>query len=249
MKVAALYDIHGNLPALDAVLAEVIDEGCDMVVVGGDVVPGPMPADCIARLRALPVEVRYIVGNGEVDVLRCRQGQTPERVPVAFHEGLRWCGAALTEETARWMSTWPVTTRHEMEGLGRVLFCHATPRGENEVFTERTPEAQLLPAFDSVAADVVVCGHTHMAFDRSVGGIRVINPGSVGMPFGARGAFWASLGSDGVTMRRTVYDLAAAREAMEGTGYPDAAIMRLESPPEASAMIAAFERVAVGRAD
>ena len=245
MKVAALNDIHGNLPALDAVLAEVITEGCDMVVVGGDVVPGPMPAACIARLRQLHIEVRYVVGNGEVDVLRFRQGQTPERVPAAFHEGLRWCGDALSEETANWIATWPLTTRHKIEGLGRILFCHATPRDENEVFTEKTPEERLLPVLEEVEADVVVCGHTHMQFRRDVGSRRVVNAGSVGMPYGAPGAFWAVLDAEGVHLRRTKYDLTAAAASLARTGYPDHAVMRLVEPPDADTMRGALEAAAL----
>ncbi|MDX1494843.1 MAG: metallophosphoesterase family protein, partial [Longimicrobiales bacterium] len=161
MRLAALYDIHGNLPALEAVLREVAAEEVDLVVVGGDVVPGPMPAPCLERLRSLPMPVRFLAGNGEVDVLRFRAGEAPTRVPGAFHPGMRWCARALDDEAADWLSGWPRTQRVVVSGIGDVLFCHATPRDENEIFTERTPEERLVPIFQPTGADVVVCGHTH----------------------------------------------------------------------------------------
>lgn len=249
MKIAALYDVHGNLPALEAVLADVAEEGFDAVVVGGDVVPGPMPEACLSRLRELGPLARFIRGNGEVDVLRFRVGESPARVPDAFHPGMRWCADRLDEEAARWMSDWPLTECFDVEGLGSVLFCHATPEDENEIFTERTPEDRLLPVFEGVDASVVVCGHTHIPFDRQVGPLRVVNAGSVGMPFGRRGAFWVSMGPGGLTLRRTEYDLAAATSSAVATGYPDAALLRLEEPPDAEAMIDVFERVALGGGD
>ncbi|MBT8487243.1 MAG: metallophosphoesterase family protein [Gemmatimonadetes bacterium] len=249
MRIAALYDVHGNLPALEAVLAEVVGEGFDALVVGGDVVPGPMPDACLSRLRKLGPLARFIRGNGEVDVLRFHGGESPSRVPEAFHTGMRWCADRIDDEAVRWMKGWPLTVRFDVEGLGSVLFCHATPRDENEIFTERTPEDRLLPIFEGLDASVLICGHTHIPFDRRVGGLRVVNAGSVGMPFGRRGAFWVSIGPDGVTLRRTDYDLAAATRAAAATGYPDAAIMRLEDPPDAGTMIDAFERVALGGRD
>lgn len=248
VRVAALFDVHGNLPALNAVLDEVASEGFDVVLVGGDVLPGPMPDGCLRRLRDLGDRARFIRGNGDVDVVRMRSGESVARVPEAFHTGLLWCGDRLDDDTAQWVGRWPLTVAFDVDGVGRVLFCHATPRDENEIFTARTPDARLRPLFEGFDAEVVVCGHTHMPFDRRVGEIRVVNAGSVGMPFGDPGAFWTSLGPEGVTLRRTEYDRAAATRAFEQTGYPDAAIMRLMDPPSAEAMMDAFERVALGGA-
>jgi predicted phosphodiesterase len=246
MRIAALYDIHGNLPALEAVLGEVTSERFDLVVVGGDVLPGPMPRDCLDRLDAVQGDVRYIVGNGEVDVLAFLDGDVPERVPEAFHHGMRWTMDRLHAEHVAALRAWPNTVRVGVPGVGNVLFCHATPRDENAIFTRRTPEAVLEPVFAEAGADLVVCGHTHMQFDRTVGGVEVVNAGSVGMPFGTPGAYWVVVGPDGVELRRTGYDLYAATAAIEGTGYPDAHLLRLLEPPSEEEMLGAFDVVALG---
>jgi predicted phosphodiesterase len=120
------------------------------------------------------------------------------------------------------MSRWPPTLRLTIAGLGDVLFCHATPRNDTEIFTRLTPDARIAPAFAGVDAPLVICGHTHMQFDRMVGWIRVVNAGSVGMPFGEPGAYWLLLGPD-VQFRHTTYDLTAAAERIRGTSYPQAA--------------------------
>ncbi|MFN2572148.1 MAG: metallophosphoesterase, partial [Gemmatimonadales bacterium] len=126
-------------------------------------------------------------------------------------------------------------------GLGEVMFCHATPRNNTEIFTRLTPEDRLLPVFEGVGAAVVVCGHTHMQFDRMVGDIRVVNAGSVGMPFGAPGADWLLLGPD-IELRHTDYDLTGAAERIRNTEYPQAqdfaAHNVLEAPATANILAA-----------
>lgn len=246
MRIAALYDIHGNLPALEAVLAEVVSMGFDLVVVGGDVVPGPMPMGCLDRLDGLEEVARYVVGNGEMDVLAVRDGRVPERVPEAFHEGMRWNAQRLRPEAVEAMRAWPMTLGLEAPGIGDVLFCHATPRDENEVFTRRTPGDALEKRFEGSRSDLVICGHTHMQFDRTVGGVRVVNAGSVGMPFGDPGAYWTSIGPEGVELRRTAYDLEAATRQIEGTDYPDRHLLRIVEPPSEEEMLEAFDAVALG---
>jgi predicted phosphodiesterase len=116
---------------------------------------------------------------------------------------------------------WPKFLSLEIDGLGEVLFCHGTPRNENEIFTRQTPENVVARAFEGVGAGVVICGHTHMQFDRTIGKIRVVNAGSVGMPFGAPGADWLLLGPS-VELRHTDYDLARAAEQVRRTKYPQA---------------------------
>lgn len=236
MRVAALYDIHGNLPALEAVLEDVRAAAVDQVVIGGDVVPGPMPAEALDRLSALDLPVRFIHGNGEVAVLGQRAGADPATLPESAREAVRWSARQLDSDHERLMAGWPKTLKIEIAGLGAVLFCHATPRDENEVFTRLTPEALLLPVFAGLAAALVVCGHTHMQFDRMIGSTRVVNAGSVGMPFGSIGANWLLLGP-GVEHRRTPYDLACAAERIGATEYPNVqdfvARFVLERPSEA----------------
>ncbi len=221
MRVAALYDIHGNMSALDAVLDEIRGERIDRVVVGGDVFPGPMAAEVLARLRGLDVPVDFIRGNGESAVLAVRAGR-PVALPEQVLGTLRWSAQHLDGDQARFLATWPLTHTLNIEGVGTVLFCHATPRDDNEIFAATTSAERLAGAFANVDAALVVCGHTHMQFDRRVGPLRVVNAGSVGMPFGDPGAFWLRLGP-GVELRRTMYDLAAAAERIRATPYPDAA--------------------------
>ena len=128
MPVAALYDIHGNLPALEAVAREMRQARVTQVVVGGDVVPGPMPRETLAFLRALDVPVQWILGNGEVAVLAAMAGRVPARVPAQFRPLIDWTAGQLQAEDERLMSGWLRTLRTEVSGLGDVLFCHATPR-------------------------------------------------------------------------------------------------------------------------
>lgn len=248
MRVAAIYDIHGNLPALEAVLDEVRQADVEQVVVGGDVVPGPMPRETIAALLDLDVPVHCIRGNGESEVVAVRAGAKPgAAVPEAFHDAIRWVAQSLLPEQARILAEWPLTLRLEVPGVGEVLFCHATPRSDTEIFTRLTPEDRLLPIFGPIEAALVVCGHTHMQFDRQIGGVRVVNAGSVGMPFGEPGADWLLLGP-GVEFRHTPYDFVVAAERVRATDYPQASSFaedHILRPPAAAGMVALFERSAV----
>jgi predicted phosphodiesterase len=220
MRVAALYDIHGNLPALEAVLDDVRRADVNLIVIGGDVVPGPLPRETLARLDDLDVPIRFIHGNGESAVLAELAGKD-STIPAPFRESIRWTARQLEPEHQRSMSRWPPTVRVAIPELGDVLFCHATPRSDTEIFTRLTPEERVAPAFAGVDAPLAVCGHTHMQFDRMVGWIRVVNAGSVGMPFGEPGADWLLLGPD-VQFRHTTYDLASAADRVRSTSYPQA---------------------------
>jgi len=244
MRVAALYDIHGNLPALEAVLDEMRRSGVDRVVVGGDVVPGPMPRECLASLWALDLPTEFIFGNGEREVLAELAGQETGNVPERYREVVRWVARELGPDDARAMASWPATVEVEIPGLGKVLFCHATPRSDTEIFTRRSPEKRLAPMFDAVGAAVVVCGHTHMQFDRRIGAVRVVNAGSVGMPFGAPGAHWLLLGP-GVEPRRTPYDRDEAAARIRRATYPQAgdfAAGNVLDVPSEEQMLEAFAR-------
>jgi putative phosphoesterase len=244
MRVAAIYDIHGNLPALEAVLQEVHDAQVDLVVVGGDVVPGPMPCETLRCLLDLDIPVQFIRGNGEREVLAARAGLEMSTVPEQFQEVMRWVGRQLDPEQERLLAGWPETLRIEIQGIGEVLFCHATPRNDTEIFTRPTSEDRLIPVFEGLGVPVVVCGHTHMQFDRKVGEIRVVNAGSVGMPFGEAGADWLLLGPD-VQLQHTSYDLAKAAERIGDTSYPQArdfAERYVLNPPSEREMLEAFSR-------
>ena len=216
MRVAALYDIHGNLPALEAALRQVRQAGVDHVVVGGDVVPGPMVRETLDRLLRLEIPVLSIQGNCEVAVLAEMQGQELEPMPESAREAIRWSAGKISREHTKRISNWPRTLELEIPGVGSVLFCHGTPCHENEIFTRLTPAERLVPLFRDLPASVVVCGHTHMQFDRLIGGVRVVNAGSVGMPFGRPGADWLLLGPD-IEFRNTSYDLLEAAERIRRT--------------------------------
>src|SRR5438552_4421439 len=219
MRVAAIYDIHGNLPALEAVLPDIRQAEVDQIVVGGDVVPGPMPRQTLARLLDLDIPVQFIQGNGDREVLAQMRGTETGTVPEQFREVMCWNAQQLLPEQARLLASWPPTLRVAVRGLGEVLFCHSTPRSDTEVFTRLTPEDRLLPVFAGLDVAVVVCGHTHMQFDRVIGRIRVVNAGSVEMPYGEPGANWLFLGPN-VQLRHTPYDLAKAAERIRDTNYP-----------------------------
>ncbi|HEX9365080.1 MAG TPA: metallophosphoesterase family protein [Vicinamibacterales bacterium] len=245
MTLAALYDIHANLPALEAVLREIRLAGVDRIVVGGDVVPGPMPRETIACLLARDLRVRVLQGNGDREVLALMRGGDGAAVPEPFRESVRWTARQLGADEERLLAGWPPTLHLPIDGLGDTVFCHATPRNDTEIFTRRTPEERLRPMFDPLNVPLVVCGHTHMQFDRTIGRTRVVNAGSVGMPFQEPGAYWLLLGP-GVQLRHTRYDLEEAAARIRATGYPQAeqfAARHVLRPPSEQEMLDAFTRV------
>jgi len=238
-----ITDIHGNLPALEAVLEEIKSAGVERIIVGGDVLPGPMPHETIARLLALDVPVQFIHGNGDRVVRAQMNGQEPTEVPEPFRDIIRWTAAQLSREDEQLLASWPLTLRVQVQGLGDVFVCHATPRNDLEIFTRLTPDERLLPVFAGVDAPLVVCGHTHMQFDRKVGATRVVNAGSVGMPFQDPGAYWLLLGPD-VQLRKTTYDLEKAARLVRQTTYPRAdefAARNILQPPTEAATLEAFK--------
>jgi predicted phosphodiesterase len=243
-RVAALYDIHGNLPALDAVLAEVRREDVDQVVVGGDVLPGPMPRETLRRLLDLDIRIDFIHGNGESEILSQLAGK-PTSLPEQYRAMMRWVADQIDAELESALRAWPLTLNLDIRGLGNVLFCHATPRNDTEIFTRLTADERLRGVFANVDASLIVCGHTHMQFDRMVGKHRVVNAGSVGMPFGEPGADWLLLGPD-VELRHTHYDLSKAAETIRATEYPQAddfAARYVLEPPSEKQMLEVYTPV------
>jgi predicted phosphodiesterase len=200
MRVAALYDVHGNMPALEAVLAEVEREHVDAIVCGGDVAAGPMPADALERLRA--AGARFVRGNAD-------------------RELGGWPAERLSDDQLRFLRSLPLRLTLDVDGLGHVLFCHATPRSDEEIVTRLTPDDELASVLEDVPEPTIVCGHVHVQYDRMLAGHRVVNAGSVGLPYEGRpGAFWALLGPD-VELRETAYDVEAAAALLRDTGYPE----------------------------
>jgi putative phosphoesterase len=242
MRVAVVCDIHGNLPALEAVLGEVRDADVDRIVVGGDLYPGPMSSATLDRLLNFGRPIEFVVGNGEMAVLAELAGSEYRPLPETVRQTIRWTAQQLGPDDARFVASWPKTLRLEIPELGSVLFCHGTPRDEDEIFTRTTSEDLLRPLFDPLGVTLIVCGHTHMQFDRQVGKTRVVNAGSVGMPFGSTGADWLLLGPD-VQLRHTTYDLERAAERIRQTGYPQAnefADRYVLNPPTEAEILKAF---------
>jgi|SoiMethySBSTD1v2_1073268.scaffolds.fasta_scaffold98585_2 putative phosphoesterase len=244
MRIAALYDIHGNLPALEAVLKEIRLADVHLVVVGGDILPGPMPRETLESLLELEIPVRFIKGNCENDAFAETRGIGEVRFPEQVKESMHWSAEQIFSEYEQLVYEWPDTLSLEVDGFGRVLFCHATPRDDNEIFTRLTPEESVLPIFEETGAAMVVCGHTHMQFDRTIGHVRVINAGSVGMPFGKPGAYWLLLDGD-VKLQRTMYDLSDAAARIRQTHYPEAYDFAEKSvlhPPTEQQMLDVFSK-------
>jgi Icc-related predicted phosphoesterase len=206
-----------------------------------------MPRQCLDRLLNLDRPVRFIHCNGDREVLERLRGVETNAVPPPFRELLRWTAQQLSPQHTDTLAAWPSTLRVAVVGVGDVLFCHATPRNDTDTFTRDTPADCVISVFDSAGVALVVCGHTHMQFDRMIGGTRVVNAGSVGMPFGDPGAYWLML-DGGVQLRRTAYDFEAAAQAIRDTSYPQAeqfASGNVLSPPSEASMLAAFARAEI----
>jgi putative phosphoesterase len=231
VRVAAISDIHGNLPALEAVLADIESAGIEKVVVVGDTVSGPWPAEVFDLLDARGAT--HVRGNADRLVLSGEEGAIGD-----------WSAQRLGDRRSA-VAAWPLTLELVVEGLGNVLVCHSTATSDDPIYTRATPDEDVARLFADVDADVVVCGHTHIQYDRTLpGGLRVVNPGSVGMPYeGRRGAFWAVLGPD-VEHRSTEYDIEAAAAAMRERDAPNVEehlITNQLSPRDPSDVTAYFE--------
>lgn len=239
MRIVAIYDIHGNLPALEAVLQEIGNEAVDAIVVGGDVVAGPMPSETLTCLQNIDIPTHFIHGNAESELLRYLVNGEPSGLSEQADDIARWVAQTLTSEHQQFVAQWPMTLELDVDGFGTMLFCHATPHNDIDVFTRLTPDEKLIPLFEKLNVSLVVCGHTHMQFDRTIAGVRVVNAGSVGMPFGRIGADWLLIETD-VVFRHTDYDTIAAAEHIRQSGYPGAeefaANNILESPSEELAL-------------
>ncbi|GAB2916334.1 metallophosphoesterase family protein [Streptomyces mayteni] len=206
-RVAVLSDIHGVLPALEAVLAEPEVSAADRIVLTGDIACGPQPAEVLDLLADLGERVVWIGGNADRELVEQRSGRGgPAPYPITS-----WAADRLRADQVARLAALPTSRTLDVPGLGRTLFCHATPRDDEEVVLVDSRLDRWREVFDGLDADVrtVVCGHTHMPFVRLAHGRLVVNPGSVGMPYGRAGAHWALLGP-GVELRTTAFDIDAA---------------------------------------
>ncbi|MEU8260987.1 metallophosphoesterase family protein [Micromonospora sp. NPDC048999] len=218
-RVAVLSDIHGVLPALEAVLAEPDVATADLIVLSGDLAAGPQPVEVLDLLATLGDRARWVGGNADRELVEARAGKTSP------FEISNWAASQLRDDQVARLAALPLTVTLPVAGLGEVLFCHATPRNDEEVVLVDSRLDRWAEVFAALPAEVgtVVCGHTHMPFTRLVDRRLVVNPGSVGMPYGGAGAWWALLGP-GVQLRRTGYDVdAACAQVSAGSTFPEAA--------------------------
>lgn len=231
MTTAALADIHGNVHALEAVLADPRFTSAERIVVLGDVVAGTFPAETLDRLVPLGARVRILQGNADRLVVEGRDEES------------QWVGDRLGPERLASLRAWPSSFVIDVEHLGAVRCCHATPRDDEEILTRITPKADLAAVLEGTEERVVIGGHTHVQFDRRAGRWRFVNVGSVGRPWEGRpGAYWALLGPD-VELLRTEYDVEAAAQAVLASGQPSADRVAeiLVRPPSAEEATAEFE--------
>ncbi|MEM6430133.1 MAG: metallophosphoesterase family protein [Deinococcota bacterium] len=221
MRLATLYDIHGNLPALEAVLADIEQHQPDGLVLGGDVLSGPLPLETLDALLALELPLYWLMGNGDADLVSYVKTGSSNGLSPQADANAAWLATKLNTQQQDFVATWQDSLTLPVNGLGEVLFCHAIPTSNTFVFTVNTPEIKLEPIFADLAVNTIVCGHTHMQFDRVIAGKRVVNSGSIGMSFVKPGAHWLLLDGD-VQFMRTEYDVSAAAARIRASDYPNA---------------------------
>jgi putative phosphoesterase len=211
-RVAVISDVHGNAPALEAVLAELAALDVDLIVSCGDLLAGPLPVETAALLEPLGDRIRHVRGNADREVMAVYDGGTSP------FDGPTHAGKVIGERERALLDTFAPTIVLEVEGLGGVCFCHGTPDSDEVILTYLTSDERLSAALADAPAPTVIGGHTHMQVDRTVGGRRYVNAGSVGMPYeGTPGAYWALLGPD-VEHRRTPYEIDVATAMILGSG-------------------------------
>jgi len=235
--VAVVSDVHANTVALEAVLAELVPREPDLIVFGGDLTWGPEPEETLALVAALEPPTIFVRGNA--DRMLVEEGDEPsERKP--------WLLERHSPPALAHVATFVEQATVEVAGLGRVRFCHGSPRSDEELVTPETPEARVRAFTEGVQEQVLITAHTHLQFDRRVAGIRSINPGSVGMAYGVEPgrACWAILGPD-VELRQTRFSVERAAERYRSSGDPAAErmIRMLESPPTLAEVVENAERL------
>ncbi len=217
-SVAVLSDVHGVLPVLEAVLAEPEVQGADLVVVTGDHAAGPMPVETLDLLSSLGERCVLVRGNADRELVAITRGE-----PCAHPESV-WAAAQLRPDQVALLDGLPHPVTLEVDGFGPVLFCHGSPRDDDEVVLVDTRLERWAEAFAGLPPEVqtVVCGHTHMPFVRLVDRRLVLNPGSVGMPYGRSGGAWALLRDGQVSLRHTEIDVdAVCARIVAESQYPE----------------------------
>ncbi len=209
MRVAALADVHGNAPALEAVLRELESERVDLIVFCGDLTWGPLPKATLDLVRGVQTPVRFVRGNAD------------RSVGVDLDGRGAWMATQHDADATRFVNGFEPYVVVDVDGLGETRFVHGSPRSDEECVTPQTPPERVREFMAGVDEHVVVTAHVHVSYERSVSGIRLVGPGSVGRPYeGERGARWSLLGPE-VDLRRTDYDYEATADLYRAAGIPD----------------------------
>lgn len=236
MRVGIIADLHGNVVALDAVLAALRRDGVDRLVCLGDIAAGPQPRQVLARLRALGCPTA--MGNADAELL------TPPDPATAADEDARrwadiarWCAGELSADDRATLRGFPPTIEVQLGAAGALLACHGSPRSFDEAIRPTTPDPELDEMLANVAATIVAAGHTHLQGVRRHRDLILLNPGSVGLPLDrlppaspVRNPPWAEYavvtaadGALGLDLRRVPFDAARFVDATLASGMPHAA--------------------------
>lgn len=209
MRVAALYDVHGNVHALEAVLAEVGD--VDVVLFGGDIASGPFPRETVELVRSLPNAVSIRGNADELSTLGMDEVATAAR---------GWVMAQLRAGDVAWLEALPFSWTAD-----ETRYVHANPVDVLQFVAPGTSDERIAELLAGVTERRVVTGHVHLQFEREVDGIRWIGAGSVGCPYVVDdpGAEWVLVRDGEVEFRRTAYDVDRADAAIRACAYPRAA--------------------------
>jgi predicted phosphodiesterase len=251
MRVAAICDIHGNLPALRAVLAEAARENVGTYVFGGDVAAGPLPSQTLDQLMALGNRPRFVRGNADREIVDAYDSGQIDITGIddPAQRAAIFAASRISRRHRDFLAGFSPTVGLEVDGLGPTLFCHGSPRSDTQIITRVTSDDRLRGILGGIRERTIVCGHTHQQFDRSIDAWRIVNAGSVGVPYeGQPGAYWALIGPD-VQLRRTEYQLDQALEELHAGGFPDVDEMLKESllePISPNDVSEFFERQAAG---
>lgn len=209
MRVAALADVHGNAPALEAVLADVLAAGVDVVVFCGDLTWGPLPNETLALVHGLELPARFVRGNADRSVGVMLEGRGA------------WLAEQHDPDATAFVNGFEPYVVVDVDALGPARFVHGSPRSDEECVTPRTPIERVREFMVDVPESVVVTAHVHVSYDRVVDGVRLVGPGSVGRPYeGVADARWAILGPS-IELRSTAYDLEGAAARFSASGIPD----------------------------
>ena len=233
VRIALISDIHGNLPALDAVLDDLKRQELDRVICLGDICFGPQAHECLERVRAL--ECPVILGNWDSWSI---DGFPPAENPVGtkLYEIGAWWAKLLTEDDRAFVRTFAPTLEVPLGNGSRMLCFHGSPRSFSDWIFATTPDDELEDEFSGIDATVLAGGHTHLQMLRRFGESMIVNPGSVGQPFSQwwpreiRIAHWAEYGIVDLTsdeqvafeLRRVPFDLEALLTLLAESGMPHA---------------------------